>query len=349
MRLKYIDILKGFAIFLVVFGHVIVYQSQMARLIFSFHMPLFFIISGYLFNFKKYENNFSQFFKGRFRRLILPYFTSVLLFFMYYLIYMSPKPFIETPSAAILFLLKNDIVSSLYGSGAINNFHITPVGPLWFLVALFCVEILFYFSLKLMKNSSVLQKYIFYFIISYSGVIIGQKIFLPWSFDISLVAIIFVFAGYELRKQNIIEKISALPNNIYLLIILISCILWYILSKHSFLCMSDRVYHNYFYIYIEVILASVVLFSLCYKIQNIQYFSSINKMFSFLGSETLIILIMHFRVFINTPQWSILRYNDLIFTIYIILFSLMIGLVIKQIPLLKNIYYPNINKKKEEQ
>ena len=53
-----IDILKGVAIFLVVFGHCIQYCSQgyfdffenkVFIFIYTFHMPLFMLISGYLF------------------------------------------------------------------------------------------------------------------------------------------------------------------------------------------------------------------------------------------------------------------------------------------------------------
>lgn len=53
-RLDYIDKLRGFAILLVVMGHLYLpYTAQgnshpVAEMIYSFHMPLFFFISGYL-------------------------------------------------------------------------------------------------------------------------------------------------------------------------------------------------------------------------------------------------------------------------------------------------------------
>lgn len=56
-RNKTIDLLKGIAIYLVVFGHSIqflysnnnFYDDYLYRIIYSFHMPLFMLISGYLF------------------------------------------------------------------------------------------------------------------------------------------------------------------------------------------------------------------------------------------------------------------------------------------------------------
>ena len=47
-RKKYIDILKGIGIFYVILGHV-THTSFLFRYIYSFHMPLFFFISGMLF------------------------------------------------------------------------------------------------------------------------------------------------------------------------------------------------------------------------------------------------------------------------------------------------------------
>lgn len=51
-RIEYIDILRGFAIFLVTLGHVLeksgYHESPLFAFIYSFHMPLFFCISGYV-------------------------------------------------------------------------------------------------------------------------------------------------------------------------------------------------------------------------------------------------------------------------------------------------------------
>ena len=46
-RLNYLDYAKGIGILLVVLGHI--YNNSVKLWIYSFHMPLFFIISGYLY------------------------------------------------------------------------------------------------------------------------------------------------------------------------------------------------------------------------------------------------------------------------------------------------------------
>lgn len=55
-----IDSLKGFLIFLVVLGHVLLGSlddNPLRYLIYSFHMPVFFFISGYLLNVEKLQSN----------------------------------------------------------------------------------------------------------------------------------------------------------------------------------------------------------------------------------------------------------------------------------------------------
>ena len=75
-RNEYIDWLKGFAIILVVLGHCWTLDRGLFWLIYRFHMPLFFCISGYLFNNKR---NFKDFLKIKLKTLIIPYMISFLI------------------------------------------------------------------------------------------------------------------------------------------------------------------------------------------------------------------------------------------------------------------------------
>lgn len=62
-RIKWIDLTKGVAIFLMVCGHTGI-PSLISNWIWSFHMPLFFIISGMLFfaqlNILTYKSSFIE-------------------------------------------------------------------------------------------------------------------------------------------------------------------------------------------------------------------------------------------------------------------------------------------------
>lgn len=67
-RLAALDSLRGFGILLVVLGHTS-WSAGLVSWIFSFHMPLFFIISGMLFH----ERQFLDSFKRKAIRLLVPY------------------------------------------------------------------------------------------------------------------------------------------------------------------------------------------------------------------------------------------------------------------------------------
>ena len=83
-RSLYLDIVKGFAIILVVYGHCIqwhsdeyvsrslFYSDELYRIIYSFHMPLFMLVSGYLFYGSVVRHSWRHNLKTRFSKLLLP-------------------------------------------------------------------------------------------------------------------------------------------------------------------------------------------------------------------------------------------------------------------------------------
>lgn len=93
-RLEFLDLLKGFAIFLMVMGHFLAwtFPSDVDRgvfpifvrdLIYSFHMPLFFFVSGYLVDLKAKQWTLSyslNLLKKRLLTLLIPGFTFLFLF-----------------------------------------------------------------------------------------------------------------------------------------------------------------------------------------------------------------------------------------------------------------------------
>ena len=72
-----IDIAKGFALFLVVLGHVVTMHHTIFRWIYAFHMPAFFFLSGMTFRPEKYPSCL-DYIKKRGRTLIFPYFAITL-------------------------------------------------------------------------------------------------------------------------------------------------------------------------------------------------------------------------------------------------------------------------------
>lgn len=61
-RIDWIDVAKGVGIFLMVMGHTSM-PDAVNRWIYSFHMPLFFLLSGLVFNPDKYHNGGGIFYR----------------------------------------------------------------------------------------------------------------------------------------------------------------------------------------------------------------------------------------------------------------------------------------------
>lgn len=83
-RNRNVDILRGYAISLVVLGHAIIIYPQnlhlitwcrfLYDLICSFHMPLFFFISGFIYHyFEKGLKGYIHYIKNKAKRLLVPY------------------------------------------------------------------------------------------------------------------------------------------------------------------------------------------------------------------------------------------------------------------------------------
>lgn len=120
--------------------------------IYLFHMPLFFFVSGYLLSYNNWlgEKSYTEFIKGKFNRLIIPYLFWNILFFI-------PKFFGQS------FLLDNVNFSFSY----FLNIIITPRqniwGHTWFLACLF----LFYLATPIWKyivNDLKINKLIIFFV-----------------------------------------------------------------------------------------------------------------------------------------------------------------------------------------
>lgn len=89
-RIVAFDIVKCLAIYLVIYGHTIQHYSTMDRLdnwaylfVYSFHMPLFMMISGY-FSLSSYKLEFPTFIRKKFKQLIVPVLTFALLMTLWF-------------------------------------------------------------------------------------------------------------------------------------------------------------------------------------------------------------------------------------------------------------------------
>lgn len=291
MRLKWMDSLKGITIILVVLGHLSP-PPILKQYIFSFHMPLFFFISGYLFKNERRTNR--EILKQKFNSLIIPYLWFMLLGYTYYYILdLIYQPSIKNFSS----VLGENIVSTLYWVIYSASVTIPVNSALWFLTCLFTVEIIFYNILRISngRKETILSIIILFSVIGYSTQRISTML-LPWNLNIALTAIVFYSAGYFFR--NNLEGIF-IKNINYLLPLMVTLATLFF-QKETDISMYYLRYGNYFSFYISAFSNILMYIYIFKKINN-------SNVLEFYGRNSIIILGFHpLIVFTIENSWELL-------------------------------------------
>lgn len=286
-RIEYIDIARGIGILLVVLGHNdFGYISPFGyKLIYSFHMPLFFFLSGYFLN---ASIPFVDFFKKRFNSLLKPYLFTIFLIYFFYVSF-------DTMSFATAL---RRIVKSFYGTG----YYIDWV-QLWFLPHLFAASLYAFLFLAILRRwdnryvrwaalvltlriSSIFLKDFYPFTLSLFGK--QYELFgLPLSLDLVLLSGFFFLLGGEI-KQNTSEKTF---ENIYLLIgsgVTLLLLVYFFEARNDF---NTRTYDSYIINTIEAITG--ILFVLALSRQIELRTNRVAALFKYFGQASLFLLLFH--------------------------------------------------------
>jgi acyltransferase len=291
LRSNWIDTLKGIGIILVVIGHLAAnIYDDLVRYIYSFHMPLFFFISGYLFNLNKYKEVPLKFLQKKVKTLLLPYLAFTVISYDFYMIcdfllrVYQPAVYNENIlGKGIYFNLINIFLTQ---KELINT-------PLWFLLCLFTVEILFYLISRRFYRS---QNNILYFIIflSFIGYICSNysPTHFLWKLDVAFTAISFYAAGFFSHKNY--NKLF-LERRLYIFFILLILHLVSCFENQNVNMISLR-YGNYILFYISAFSGIYTYFYLAQTIKS-------SKVLEYYGKNSLIILGTHYIII------SLLKYT----------------------------------------
>src|SRR4030042_6613592 len=151
-RIGVIDIARFYARALVFYGHfierIMMLKNPAAatqyKFIYSFHMMLFFLLAGYVVQESYTEFSFGKYLKHRFMSRLLPFIFFTAIFMV------LPAFFSEE-----VFKLKLPSVKG-YMTGLLNTAFGMPMFcvPSWFILMLFGVELVHYFTFRFLKSSN---------------------------------------------------------------------------------------------------------------------------------------------------------------------------------------------------
>lgn len=303
-RIEAIDIAKGLGILLVVTGHSGM-PDKAQWWIWSFHMPLFFFISGLFFSPDKYKT-FDFLLQKKGQSLLLPYlyFTLIVLVLKYIL---DPVTF---PG-----VLKYTITD---GWGGI---------ALWFLPVLFFTELLFWLVSTRVKRALLLSVLFLFSIVGYF--ISLKSVHLPYKLEAVLTSVFFYGTGYFLKDylnsnlSRLTVKASIGLGAGFLLLNVATC---FLNSTRFDICFN--VIGNYGFAYASALSGTIFIILVANVITRVGI-GKLTTVLTFFGKNTLILLACHqivmllliksFTLITIAPLVSTLLRHSLLWTILVLL------------------------------
>lgn len=282
----WLDSAKGFGVILIIAGHLL-YISDLKwlnKLIYAFHVPMFFLFAGYTCHISK-----EHFLYKKVKRLLIPFVSYALVGFPYFAALHYKEAFNNNTMGGIFTLICN----TLYFKGTLYN------APLWFLIVLFEL-----FAISFLLNISKTKHFLWVILSCIASCALSFFIYLCniscfkfFGFDRAILMFTFFSAGIIISRIKLdkINKVCILLTGFFSLIILVVfgvilntkvSVYSYQLGRYPFFLLSS----------FGGSLASIVL---CYVFFNKKCFLSELSKYGILFLGTQYFLIGPFRYVIN--------------------------------------------------
>ncbi len=284
-RIKWCDIAKGITILFVIVGHTLsddnVIESVLRGMIFSFHMPLFFILSAFTYKWADDYKSLIVKVKKSCIHLLVPY----LLIVSFQIIHES---LVVPQSDRDLYYFRGIIYSLVFSSGTktlSSGIVVDAIGAAWFLIALLIARTIYNIILIQMGEQ---RTSLICVIFSLLGISVGT---LPLSLDIALAVLPFIYLGHRMAKTEYWNE------NKDIRYFLISFVLWgatlYLTFPEalvkSYLELADRRYPLFPVCFICAFAGAVFVFEVSRLLEKIKLVS----FFEFIGRNSLYLYMVH--------------------------------------------------------
>ena len=331
-RIEYIDLAKGFCIILVVLRHLSNYYTyELPYPVFfkAFRMPLYFFFSGCFF--KAYEG-FGGFTKRKINKLLIP-------FLFFYILTSIIVPYIQVFHLKLKtsYLHRDEIFTAILNESYPNQ-------PIWFLVCLFEICIIFYFIYSIAQRFKNYTNWIICLgslSIGIIGLTLGiYRIELPATIDTAFSAMPFYVAGYMCFRKTDILKPNKYDKYLPILIVLAFAFVFIFCHRKIHFLHNTFTIHSALVVYPCGLLGTygiIMLAKLLKKLPLISYF----------GRYSIIILVTHIEV-LNIFA-AVLKYSGLNLSVgytYLLNFILMMLSYLLIIPFMRK-FMPHVTAQKD--
>ena len=341
-RQEWIDIARGIAMLLVIVGHSNI-SMGLQHFLQPFRMPLFYITAGYLFNYKRHREGLLSYLGHRSRRLALPYFLTAFFFLLvsFAVNEITLHHQVNTPIKQFLAIFVGNATVSSGSSEYTLVFDI----PLWFLACMTSASLIFVGLLHAFRNERThLCLLISSLVTAMCGIVVSRYIYLPWNFDVAMVAQFFMVTGLLLREN----KASFADTRIFA--IFVAGYLCLCFSGNT-LDMNHRQYTDLGQLFVAGLAGTYIIYYLSRKllgmIEGDAPARHLAAALGFFGRNTLVIMAFHFGgsyllVLINHfclgGRLEITEYPALMFTAMLLASLVAVG-VVSRVKALRGVYY----------
>lgn len=264
-RILYLDYAKGIAIILMLFGHAYASEGIIKTWIFAFHMPVFFLICGYLVHLKNPNgisfSSVTNYLKNRYDNLLKPYlfFGAILTSYFCLLSFLSERE---------------------WNIMALRKFiTFQGVESMWFLPVYFYAELLFLLCLRYLK----LRVLSILIIVIFTLFCCCESTFTVGYFKqirLVLAGLVFIYAGYMYAKLKLCKRLG------YILMIFLLITFSVGSQVNGFASMFDM--GSSMLYFINALGLSLVLLTFCRYLE--QHSFHFQKLLLYFGVNSIIVL-----------------------------------------------------------
>jgi fucose 4-O-acetylase-like acetyltransferase len=277
-RNRAVDIARGIAMISIVMGHM--GEEKVNRIVYTYHLPVFFLISGWFFNEK---SSLKEFLQKKFKGLIIPYLAICLglclAAFVYGLIH----------GGDIRTLVFHTLLASLYGAGDAYQepFVIYSIGAVWFLLATFWAELF----LKLISLCKKEIQPVLVFGIFFLSLYTREHLFwLPLSIQAAGPALIYMYTAWTMRKLwPSLHKIWKKEYTVLITLTAITMEAWFIVHFKGFWLVHNEMGNGF----IDMVCSFAGVYLLLLFSKLLDHWEPIAKLTAWIGQHSLLFLGVH--------------------------------------------------------
>lgn len=302
-RIEWVDCAKGITMLLVIVSHSV--HGALRGILFSFHMPLFFMLSCVTY---QCASDFSQYrmkTKKAFVHLVVP---ALILFGLMTALEITEACLIGAFETINAEYFLGRLLTLLFASGAkfsVNALEINRLGIPWFLIGLFMGRSLFDLIHLKTKGRGFA---IVCIILTVTGVVIGQKYWLPLSFDIALAVLFFLLCGQWMKTFDVSS--DAPKKLLCATLIWASTLLFTVELAGGYLELAVRRYPLFPLCFITAVAGTLTVSEFSFLLTK--YARKIIKPILFCGEHSLILLCVHTMDFLWECTYKNIGSSDVV-------------------------------------